>query len=247
MIQKTFAELKQDILDDLDMTDEDFVLDRELVARFNDAIEEAEAVYMNQNQDFFLTEGKIINSKSPVVQYGIVNGQQDYFLPDNMYGLKIKEISYVGNDNDIYPIKQLRGIDKFTLMESMNYNNVDRDYYSYILYNQSSSDGQKIRLVPTPLETGDFIKIAYIRQADRIPYPYTGSEIVDLPMFYGYFKACVKYRLALKEGHPRLMELKEDWIRQKELLQNTTAEKTASDENIIITDLSSYYDQGLSV
>lgn len=243
MLQKTFSELKADVLKNLDMDEETFIQDSELVDRFNDALEEMEAVYMNQNQEYFITEGKLINQLTPVIQYGLVSGQRDYFLPQNMYGLKIREIVYRANDNEIFIIPQQRGINKFAYMEVIDSQNIGKDYYRYVLINPSASEGMKLRLNPTPLETGDFVKIFYIRQAERIPYDYTGNEVIDLPMFYGYFKAAVSYRLALKEGHPRLVELKEDWLRQKELMQNTTAEKTASDENEITADLSSYYDQ----
>lgn len=243
MITKTFAELKEDILDDLDLSDEDFVRNRELVARFNDAIEEAEAVYMNQNQDYFLTSAKLINTKTPTVSYGLVDGQADYFLPTNLYGNKVRELVY--NDGiNIYKINLLRGVNKFASLENLEANSDNNsDMLRYILVNNSASEGTKIKLIPTPKETGNYVTVHYIRQSDRMPYPYVGTEVIDLPMFYKYFKASVKAQLAMKEGHPRLQAIINEWQYFRELMINTTAEKTADDANEMIMDTSSYTDQ----
>ena len=85
----TLSEIKAKIKRDLDLEAEDFVRDTELNDLINEAIDEAEAEVHSLYEDYFLTREVVT----------LVAGQEEYELPTNIYGHKIRRVVYNNTPN----------------------------------------------------------------------------------------------------------------------------------------------------
>lgn len=218
------------------MENEDFVSDSELVSYFNDALSDCEAIIMGTRQDYFLTSAKLDNgSLTP----GLVSGQSLYNLPADIYANKIREIVY-NDGSKVYEIKPLRSLHKFARVADENNYATAEDFLKFIILNKNTTDGMQLQLIPTPLETNNYVDIWYVRSAERLPDVPVGTEVVDIPEFYTYFKAAVKAKCAMKEGHPRIQMLLGEWQYYRQQMLDTLTEQVATDDNEVLMDLSHY-------
>ena len=161
----TYDEMYRKILEDLDLEDETFIKPGEMRGYFNEALTEAQSEILLLNQDYFVAKAYI-----PVVQ-----GQEDYILPYNLFSNKIRGIIYQNGSID-YEIKQFRRKNKFmdVLMEQKyGYN----DWYGYFLPNDIVGS-RTIRFVPMMRDTAILnpptdifapIQMWYLRNCNRVP------------------------------------------------------------------------------
>jgi len=240
MTRKTYSELKQDVLVALDMNNEDFVRESEFIMYLNDALSECEAHLVKMDKDYFLKNARLKDTTTPVPNTGLVAGTSEYAFPADIYGNKIKEMVY-NNGSDVYEIRKIRGANRFGFVEPIENETVTNPYLEYLIINDSTANGMRIKMVPTPRETGDYVSIWYHRSAERIPANPTGAEYIDIPEFYTYIKAAVAAKCALKEGHPRLQALIGEWQYFRELMLTTLSEQTQdSEESLVIPDMTHY-------
>lgn len=174
----TFDQMNTKVRTDIDLLEEDpdeqFVTKAEMIGYFNEAIGEAEAEIMDLNEDYFLGYDYV----------PLVEGEDEYSLPDNIYLQKIRRIMYA-NGSTIYPVKRIRNLDKFERIHFADQYSTADDYQYYITNN--SVGNPKMTLVPPARETATLSPLSptytpmkrwYIRNANRIPYvgDYTNSE-----------------------------------------------------------------------
>lgn len=230
MTYKTYLEMKSKILKELDLESEDFIQPDELLGYFNDAIDEMEAsVHKLGREDlYFLNKATLT----------LVQNQDEYSLPSDIYANKIRRVVYHASDR-IYAIKRLRQEQLFEQMEVVNLYPGANDYYSYALYNPSAASGVKLLLFPTPKENSSNVRIWYIRNANRM---VDDTSICDVPEFYNFIYAYVKWKCRDKEFQGNAKEDLSAMEAQKKLMVETLTDMTPDDDNEIVRDLSHYED-----
>lgn len=195
----TFQEARDKVLRDLDMDEESFVGDDELVGYFNDAVSDAanEINRLSRQEDYFLTEALL----------SLVSGQSEYDLPDDIFARDIRRIIYADGSN-IYPVRRFRGAKKFEAIAFARESAGSQDYRYYEKMDADESQA-KIVLVPPARETSATVmKIHYIREPRRIPLIAGGSEAatlateIDIPEFIEFIFAHVKYTIIEKAKEP---------------------------------------------
>lgn len=212
----TYADLKARVERELNIEDEDFVNDAELMSYANRAINSAESIILNLNEDYFLAEPATIT---------LVNGTASYDLPTDIYANKIKLLIY-DNGSTNYQIKKLKALADIPNIQSA-------DLYQYVL-TSSSTNGTRIRLYPTPAENGALITIWYLRNAETID---ADTDSIDLPEAYDYITQYIKDMVINKERNtpdapPSANLMKAEEMLIASLHQRTLDEPVVSEEEV---------------
>lgn len=240
----TFAEVNQKVRADLDLQDETFITPDEMVGYVNDAIHEAESEIMKINEDYFLQTGFL----------ALTLGTSIYQLPTDIYGQKIRQIIYSAGSIQ-YPIKRIRGANKFEILASTNQNGLAEDY-SYILTNTTPGAQNQILLSPPSRETSaQNVQIFYIRSAQRVKQaselsppikptaPNSAAQlatVLDIPEFSTFVIDFVKYKCLLKDTDSRLSDQQAIMQSQRKMMIETLTEQVPDDDNQILPDMSFY-------
>lgn len=215
----TFGEIKEKIELDLDMQGEDFVTDDEMMGYANEAIDEAESVIHNLNEDYFMT--------SDVVT--MVVDEDEAALPADIFATKLRHVGY--NDGSYkYEIKRIK-LKDIPFVE-------DADPYRHIVLNRSGEQ-PVMKFYPPFRVAGDYITRHYIRNANRLT---DSASECDIPEFTSFVINFVKVQCALKEGHPRLDAFQAE-LEKSRALMTTTLSEMVPDENTEIAADMSFYDE----
>lgn len=223
----TWSMIKQKVETDLDLQAEVFITDTELLAYANEAIREAEAEIHSIYEDYFL-------KREPLT---LVNGQEEYDLPEDLYAHKIRRIIYK-NGTKVYTIDRIQDWKKFEEYALENVNKTSLEY-DYFLYN--GVPGQpKILLAPPSKEDGAFATIWYLRKANRL---VELTDICDIPEFINFVLQYMKVRCNEKEqGNPNLQKSMLDLEQQRNQMTSTLASMVPDAKNTIEADYSAYAD-----
>lgn len=228
MQYKTYLEIRTKVEKDLDLEDELFIQDEELLAYCNEAIDEAEAEIHTIYEDYFLTYDNI----------SLVNGQEEYDLPSDIYANKIRGIVY-SDGATIYNVPKLKHSDKFQLIELSNQYSTT-DFYKYMVINRSAGVNPKLLLVPTSREDGaNRLKIWYLRNANRM---VDDTSICDIPEFSQFVIQYMKVRCYEKEGHPNIAIATQALEMQRRQMIATLSNMIPDGDTEIQKDLSIYDD-----
>jgi hypothetical protein len=238
-----FSELRDESLQEIDMTNESFVSSDEIVGYFNDAIHEAESEILKLHEDYMLTKGWIT----------LVQGQSDYSLPSNIYAAKIRKAIYI-NGSLVYPVERVRDPDKFFSIELTN-SFAPSDEYRYFIYNPDVDTGFQLSLAPAARESGNYLKLWYIRSAKRIPkigevvnavtttQTIQDNTKVDIPEFAMFLKEVFKGKCRAKDNGgvipPDAVALIEQ---QRKMMIDTLTQMAPDNEDTIPGDMSHYYE-----
>lgn len=196
----TAANIFRRVKDELDLNEETFIDDVEMVGYANSAIDRAEQQIIGIHKDYFLTSDTL----------SLVSGTREYELPVDIYAHKIRRIIYE-NGSQVYKLRRIQDWKKFERMAIENVNN-SATLYEYFLVNRAPGQ-PRINMVPIPSETGDFVTVWYIRQANRFDDAYTlvgedrvldtplddPSNILDVPEALNYIVEFMKMKCDIKE------------------------------------------------
>ena len=229
MQYRTYGEIRLKVERDLDLEDELFIQPEEMLGYANEAIDEAEAEIHSVYEDYFLTYGSI----------SLVNGQEEYDLPTDIYANKIRGVIYT-NGTTIYEVPRLRNTDKFELIELSNQYSTT-DFYKYIIRNASASSNPRMLIIPTSRETStDRLKIWYLRNANRM---VDDTSVCDIPEFSQFVIQYMKVRCYEKEGHPNTQMALQNLEAQRRLMVNTLSNMVPDEATTIIPDFDAYDEQ----
>jgi len=229
MNYKTYGELKLKVQRETDTEAEDFVQDDELMGYFQDAVNEAEANIhkLGLEDDYFLSKASM----------DMTIGQSVFNLPSDIYANKIRAFYFV-QQTMIFPVKRLKGRDKFMLADSLRLDAGTTNYYGYILFNYGPTVNPVIELYPVSNHQGTgLLKMAYIRNAIEIE---DSNSIVDIPEFYSFIIAFVKWKIYDKEGSAKADSAKSDLEAQRVLMVATLEQMVPDDDNEIPIDSRHY-------
>lgn len=230
----TYAQARDRLLLETDLTNETFITADEMVSYFNEAIDTAEAEICKTYEEYFLT----------VATLTMAQGVGAISLPSGIYANKIRGVVYI-NGSEYYAVKRVRGEDKFLNIEATNAYGTS-DLYQYYTRWDDTTTGVKLTLVPPARVSGAFLKLYYLRNANRVPLISGGTQaatdatIIDIPEFIAYILQFVKLRIYEKEGGPR----SEDAIKKveyyKDLMIETLSDMVQDNDDTIIPDTSHY-------
>lgn len=221
----TYLQLTTKVRDDLDLTEETFIDDTEMLAYANEAIDRCEQLVHTLYEDYFLTKANI----------SLVNGTDEYPLPDGIYAHKIRRMMYI-NGSQVYKVTRIGDWKKFEAY-ALDRVNSNSNLYQYFLINSVVGAPRAI-FTPIPRETvTDVITLWYIRQANRLA---VDADILDIPEAAGYLIQYMKMRCLEKEQNPMLEKAVSDLAVEKALLESTLASMVPDAENNIEPDFSSY-------
>lgn len=164
-IFRNFGFLKNKVTVDMDLQDETFVQPDEMVGYGNEGIDEAFGEILGLKQNYYKTKWFV----------PLVNGNDLYPLPPNIYENKIRSILYQ-NGSIIYEVRQIREKDHALKIAYVNEYGIP-DWYRYDMRNDLPGL-TALQLVPPARETSIFppnsnpilqMMMEYIREANRIP------------------------------------------------------------------------------
>jgi hypothetical protein len=223
----TYSEIKAKILRDLDCEDESFVQPSELLDYVNEAIDEAEAEIHSIYEDYFLTSATIT----------LVSGTDAYSLPSDIYAQKIRAVLYK-NGSTVTKIKRLPASKKFDIYTDNLTTTESAGNYDYFLKNTTAGTPQ-IVFTPPPAESGAYITVWYLRNANRLTLD---ASVCDIPEFVSFVIQYVKVRVYEKEGHPNLSLAVAGLAHQRQMMTDTLTAMVPDGDNLIEADLSHYHE-----
>lgn len=224
MLTMSWGQLKALVKSELDLDEETFIDDTELMNYANRAIDEAEQLVMSIYQDYFRTK------YSPP----LVNGTSEYVMPTDIYANKIRFIQY-SNGSKKYKVNRIK------TAEIAHVNSGD-DYLFDIEHKAStgSSDpGIRFVLYPASRETGTPMTIWYIRNATRL---VDDNSAIDVPEAINFMRQYIAVMVFRKELHPLLQASEADLERQRVMLKETLDQMAPDDYELIDQDMSFYED-----
>lgn len=225
---RTWTDIKTKIQGDYDLADENFVNEAELVTFANEGIDDAETAIhtMHWEDKYFLAPATIT----------LVNGTRDYAFPSNIYGNKVRLLQYV-NGATIYEIKRIRQLNVLPYIQS-------GDPYQYLIVNEEATGAPRIRLFPTPTESGAFVTNWHVRNMKRMTTSASATNVCEIPECINFLYQHMRHSLAKKTRRADLIaNEKADLKVQYGLMIEALKEMTVDEDNLVIPDLSSYYDQ----
>lgn len=222
----TLAQLVAKVEADLNLEDEGFVTPSEMVGYVNEAIDEAETEVHGIYEDYFLSKEALT----------LVGGTSEYSIPTTVFAHKIRRITY-RNGTRTYTVKRIRDWKKFEEFELNKVGGAQSGAeYQYFLINSSVGD-PKILFSPDVSESGAYMTIWFLRQANRLE---VDADKMDIPEAANFVLQYVKMRCYEKEGHPNLTKAMEDVEKERTLLTGILASMVPDADNEIEMDLSSY-------
>ena len=226
----TWAELRDEVMAEFDLEEETFIDEPELLQYANEAIDRAEQEVMGLYEDYFLTNSVLT----------LVSGTREYSLttvaPD-IYAHKIRRMIYE-NGSQVYKIARIQDWKKFERMALNSVNN-SASLLDYFLVNKVPGH-PAINFVPTPRESGAFVTIWYIRQANRLEAP---GDILDIPEARNYVVEYMKMKCDKKEKRSHGQVPSGDYpevLNEMTKLHGTLAAMVPDAENLIEADYSHY-------
>jgi len=228
----TANQIIQRVKDELDLDEETFIDDPELLRYCNAAIDRAEQNLIGIHKDYFLTSDTIT----------LASGTREYPLPVDIYAHKIRRIIYE-NGSRVYKVTRIQDWKKFERMAISNVNN-SATLYEYFLVNREVAN-PKINFVPVPSETGDFITVWYCRQANRFNDAdiNNADNVLDIPEAFNYVVEFVKMKCDIKEkrrmGQLEMGEYPEVAMEMSQMM-GALQEMVPDAENLIEPDYSTY-------
>lgn len=184
----TWTDMLAKIENDLDLQDEIFVTPTEMMGYANEGIDEVERIVKNVYPDYFLDKDTLT----------LVSGTKEYALPSRIYAHKIRRMVY-RNGSEIYTIPRIKDWRKFETYELEQASGGSTQITGYFILN--SAAGTPKILFPSILQSGVYVQVWFIRQANRIT---TGADVLDVPEAANYVMQYIKVRVYEKEGHPNL-------------------------------------------
>jgi hypothetical protein len=229
MNYKTFGELKDQVEQELDLEEEEFVQPAEMINYFNSAIRivESEIIKLGLREKYLQTDATV----------SVTQGVGDYDLPDNIVANKIRKVVY-RDSVTIYTLLPLRGEEAYEVEDVMNLYNTS-EYYRYMLY--KTEEKSIFRIVPKAYKTvSEAIRIIYFKDLNR----YTADNVIcDMPddICYEVALSYVRWRCYAKETHVNAPGEKENMGEMIQLMRETLQNQVADpDMDLVDKDLSMY-------
>jgi len=229
MTYPTYGALVSKVQADYDIADENFISAAELLTLFNEGIKDVERIIheLHHEDKYFLVNGAIT----------LANGTSDYSLPADIFANKIRTIWYE-NGTRKYEITKVRDIKDVKWSATGN-------SYEFLLINTTA--GIKLRLYPTPTESGAYVKLFYVRECRRfVASTIDATNTLEIPAGENLVIQHVKRGCARKMRNPNMIAMEDGFLTQQlDLFQASLKEMVPDTNNLVPLDLNSYVSQGM--
>lgn len=227
MILTTYTNIKTKLQNDLDIIDEDFVSETELLGYMNEAIDDSETLIhtLGLEARYFLTTDTLT----------LANGTTDYAMPSDIYANKLVKLFYI-NGSIKYEVTRIRDIAEIPFVQT-------GEDYRYMILNLTNGIVQ--RYYPTPAESGPYIQRYYIRNVRPLTTSSSASNTCEIPECINFLYQHVKMRVYEKEGNPNLPKAMTDLKVQYDLMAQVLREMVPDGNNAIPPDFTYYDDMSL--
>ena len=222
----TRLEMRNVIIDDLDLYEEDFVTSDDIDRLINIAIKKAESTIHQMSDTYFLSYQSIaITTASNKVDY-----------PSDIYANKIKKIIFDDGNGAAYSVRKVRELD---LATGTDINDPSPDSTLTWMPVNVTGEGKKIQLFPYS-SAGGTLHIWYIRSALQLT---TDSDVLDIDEFEDYIISVVKTKILFKDGDARSVDEKALEDELKEAMISTLRDMIVDDDDDrVLMDMSFYND-----
>lgn len=222
MRKPTWLEEKDEIEEELDLREENFTSEKQLMDWYNRGIDICEAHIHNLSVDWFRTTATL----------PLVAGQSQYDLPDDIYGVSVRAIHF-NDGSDRYKLDRIKDVE-----ELEDYKERITDHFGYIIYNYES--GAKLEIHPTPRQDHPTaVTIDYIRNAHRLDYNAANrdNQQIDIPEFSAYCKQYVICKCYIKEKQWQDHQVaKEELMQLEDLMKQSLSKRERDDQEHIEPD-----------
>ena len=224
----TLKQLRDRIINDLDLQEETWVINSEIDEFINDGIEEAESEIHTIYEDYFLVENPAIT---------ITAGDNTIDYPADIYANKIRKIVFSEGSNTgaSHTIRRIKDLADAKHLDIFDTSDNSRLWWSPI---NDAVNGRKIRLFPAAGRNG-LVHIFYLRNAKRLALD---TDVLDIDEFQRFVRQVAMTKILLKDGDVRAEDsvaLQEKYRKQ---LQTTLMTMAPDDDNEIESDYSHYDD-----
>lgn len=225
----TLAEMRQIVIDDLDLDEETFITDADLNYWLNKGIKKAEQQIHTLYEDYFLNEATVNIAKG------------DYLIdyPADIYANKIRQIIYTDytlGSNTSHVVKRIKSLIDGTDMD-LYASDTTNPTLRWSPINDPVS-GRKIRLFPYTGRSGQ-LKIWYIRNAKQLA---ADTDVCDIDEFEEYVIQHCKSMAYSKDGDPRVEESVVMEEQMKEDMMKSLSDMVPDNDNELEKDTSHYED-----
>jgi hypothetical protein len=211
---------------DLDLQEETFIAPAEYTSMLMEAIRAARKIIEGVEEDYFLAFEYV----------PLVTDVNTAALPTGIHISKIRGMEY-DNGSRAYEIRRIRNYDKFRkIAEGDAISGAD---LAYIMINDNSTDGPKIRWTPAPKETNaTAVTCWFLRETKELS---ADADVCDVPEAIDYIFAHMKGSCLAKENGgiiPAEQQAKIDKA-AAELVDDLT-NMTPDNDNVLEADFSHY-------
>jgi len=220
----TLKEIRDQVIEDLDLQEEDWKNITDLNSIVNRAIRDAHRKIVNIYEDYFLT----------YVQQDILSSDNEIEYPSNIFANKIKSIQFYDGVNSVKFTKVKRFDETVMLDNHITTETLQRKWLPV----DSETGGRIIRLFPYIGRAGR-LTIWYIREPKKL---IDDTDICDIDEFSDYvIQLCKKYYYAV-DSDPRFITENTEAARLEKDMIDTLTNMDVGNDDEIVQDNSHYED-----
>jgi len=227
----TLLEMKEKIKSDLEMREEQYLPDSDIVKLINDAVSDAHKNIVRVYEDYFLS----FHSQELLATQSVLA------LPPDIFADKIRAMIYRDGAIQTSSITCEFGKVK-SLRDALNIRNVASDSTGAMrlwMITDQAVTTRSVKLIPETGKAG-FVDMWYIR---RPAIMVNDSDICPIPEFSDYVVQKAKVAYYRNDGDPRYQTEKAELLELQEQMINTLSNRTlGEDDNVIKRDVSFYED-----
>jgi len=220
---RTLKQIRDKIIDDLDLYEETFVDNNEIDAFINEGISKTESSIHTIYEDYYLSTTSL----------ELENNTNLYDYPEDIYANKIRMILY-SDGVDVYEVKRVRNIKREAMLELSDPTLTGETLKWYPT--NDSSQGRKIRIFPRGADTGT-LEIWYIRNSKQLTLD---EDICDIDEFSNVVELHAKTQIYLKDGDPRAADSQKLEEQAESNMVSTLSAMIIDDDNEVYADHSHY-------
>jgi len=220
---RTLKQIRDKIIDDLDLYEETFVDNAEIDAFIREGVEKTESSIHTLYEDYFLATSAITLSDHTNL----------YDFPTDIYANKIRMILYT-DGTDTYEVKRVRDI-KHEAMREISDPTITGCTLKWYPTNDAAN-GRKIRIFPKGADTGT-LEVWYIRNAKVLT---DDTDICDIDEFSNVVELHAKTQIYLKDGDPRAADAQKLEEQAESNMVSTLSAMVVDDDNMLYADYSHY-------
>ena len=227
----TLLEMKEKIKSDLEMREEQYLPDADIVRLINDAVSDAHKHIVRVYEDYFLS----FHTQELAATQSVLT------LPVDLFADKIRAIIY--RDGEIGSASITCEFSKVkSLRDAMNVRNIISSNSGamrlWLLTDQTVAT-RGVKLIPETGRAGH-VDMWYIR---RPALMVNDSDVCPIPEFADYVVQKAKVAYYRNDGDPRYADEKGELLELQEQMINTLSNRTlGEDDNVIKRDVSFYED-----